>query len=311
MTGKAEHPSHPIVWLRRADQALGLVPSLGGGVAAWRIEGPGGPIDLWRAWDQGSLDMYSLASFAMVPWSNRISGGGFEQDGRFHAMRPNRLGEPYPIHGDGWLQSWTLAQPRDDTLVMTLESNCFDGNPHRYFAEQTFRLIEGGLNQTVRVRHLGDTPLLYGLGVHPWFSRTQQTGIHAVVDGVWLSGSDPLPTEHTHTFPATWNLNKGAPANGSLIDNGFTGWNGKARIEWPERNLQLTLAMPNFERDGGAAAHWCLVYRPPRGPAFCFEPITHPIDSFHLAGRPGLRPLSNGDVLSLDMEWRFTTLHTP
>ena len=52
---------HPIVWQTHAGQRLGLVPSLGGGVAA--------------------SDMYSLASFAIVPWSNRISGCGFENDG--------------------------------------------------------------------------------------------------------------------------------------------------------------------------------------------------------------------------------------
>ena len=33
----------------------------------------------------------------MLPWSNRISGGGFEHAGRFHPIAPNRGGEPYPI----------------------------------------------------------------------------------------------------------------------------------------------------------------------------------------------------------------------
>ena len=98
------HPSHPIFWLQHAGQRLGLVPTLGGSVAAWQIERPQGALDLWRPWDGVTLDLYKLASFPMVPWSNRISGGGFAHQGRFHPMRPNRAGEPYPIHGDGWLQ---------------------------------------------------------------------------------------------------------------------------------------------------------------------------------------------------------------
>ena len=296
---------HHVSWLRHAGQRLGLVPSLGGGVAAWQLEGPDGLHDLWRPWDGVTHDMYQLASFAMVPWSNRISGGGFTHEGRSHAMRPNRAGEPYPIHGDGWLQAWQLAQPAPDTMVMTLESHHFDGNPYAYLATQTFRLVEGGLDQELRVRHHGPEPLPYGLGVHPWFPRTPATRITAPVAGVWLCGGDPLPIAHTGDYPAGWNLNEGIPAHGSLIDNGYTGWGGKACIEWPEAGRQLSVAMPHFERDGGAARHYCLVYRPSEGTAFCFEPITQPIDAFHLPGRPGLRVLAQDEEFSLTIQWRI------
>jgi aldose 1-epimerase len=304
-------PAHPVAWLRHAGQRLALVPSLGGSVAAWQLERPQGPLDLWRPWDGKTEDLYQTASFAMVPWSNRISGGGFTHEGQFHPMRPNRAGEPYPIHGDGWLQAWQVSQPAADTLVMTLVSHRFDGNPYDYEAVQTFRLVGGGLDQQLRVRHLGATPLPYGLGVHPWFPRTAQTRITAPVQGLWLCADDPLPVAHTTDFPAGWNLNEGAPANGLLIDNVYTGWGGRARIAWPERSLQVTARMPEFERDGGAAQHFCLVYRPPQGSAFCFEPITQPINAFHLPAQPGLRVLGHGEQFSLTVQWRIepTAMH--
>jgi aldose 1-epimerase len=297
--------THPVVWLHHAGQHLGLVPSLGGGVAAWQVDRPQGRIDLWRPWDGATPDLYQLASFPMVPWSNRISGGGFTHEGRFHPMQPNRAGEPYPIHGDGWLQAWQWAEAGPDTLVMTLESHGFQGNPYAYEARQTFRLLEGGLDQTLQVRHLGQEPLPYGLGVHPWFLRTAATRITAPVQGVWLCGDDPLPVAHTHNYPEGWNLNEGVQAHGLLIDNGYTGWGGKACIAWPEWGLQLAVTMPDFARDGGAAQHFCLIYRPPRGPAFCFEPITQPIDAFHLPQRPGLRVLNQGEAASLNIQWRI------
>ena len=51
--------------------ALGLVPTLGGGVAAWQLEREHDEmLDLWRPWDGRNPDRYSLASFAMLPWSN-------------------------------------------------------------------------------------------------------------------------------------------------------------------------------------------------------------------------------------------------
>lgn len=296
--------AHPIVWLHHAGQHLGLLPSLGGSVAAWQLERPAGRLDLWRPWDGRSGDLYQTASFAMVPWSNRISGGGFTHAGQFHAMRPNRAGEPYPIHGDGWLQPWQIAQPAADTLVMTLVSHRFAGNPHDYQATQTFRLVNGGLDQQVQVRHLGDKPLPYGLGVHPWFPRTPATRISAPVQGVWLCGDDPLPLAHTRHFPPGWDLNQGVQAQGPLIDNAYTGWGGQARIVWPEWGLQLTARMPDIEQDGGAAQHFCLIYRPAQGPAFCFEPISQPIDAFHMPGQPGLRVLAPGEQCSLRIQWR-------
>ena len=295
---------HPILWLHHAGQRLGLVPSMGGGVAAWQLEREHGMLDLWRPWDGDNPDRYSLASFAMLPWSNRISGDGFEHHGHFHAMAPNRVGEPYPIHGDGWLQPWTLAQPDQDTLVMALESHCFGGNPYAYRATQTFQLVEGGLNQSVSVTHLGESPLPYGLGLHPWFLRTPQTRLQAAVQGVWLSGADPLPTAHTADLPASWDLNNGLDVNGTLVDNVFTGWSGLGRIDWPEHRLQLEMRVP-VVHGSGQQDGFCLLYRPPVGPAFCFEPVTHPIDAFHAPGHPGLHTLGLGETLSLQVQWRF------
>lgn len=297
---------HPIIWLRHAGQHLGLVPSLGGSVAAWQLEGEQGLLDLWRPWDGHNSDLYSLASFAMLPWSNRISGGGFEYDGRFHPIAPNRAGEPYPIHGDGWLQPWALAQPEQDALVITLESHRFDSNPFDYRAVQIFRLVAGGLDQTISVTHLGDSALPYGLGLHPWFLREKQTRLQAAVQGVWLSGADPLPTVHTRDFPTTWNLDVGLDVNGTLIDNVFTDWSGKASIDWPERRLRLDMRVPDAHHRGLNDAY-CLLYRPPLGSAFCFEPVTHPIDAFHMSGHPGLRALRTGESLTLRVQWRFHT----
>lgn len=295
---------HAVVWLEHAGQRLGLVPTLGGGVAAWQLDTPRGRFDLWRPWDGARPDRYTLASFPLVPWSNRISGGGFEHEGRLHAIQPNRVGEPYPIHGDGWLQAWSCEQPAADTMVMQLRSCRFDGNPYEYAAEQRFTLRADGMDQALRVTHLGESSLPYGLGQHPYFPRDEDTRLQAPVKGVWLSGNDPLPTEHSTSLPPGWDL-RDTGAHGPFLDNAFTGWSGEARIVWPRRGLQLTMRVPQVA-DGGRADGFCLVYRPEQGDAFCFEPITHPIDSFHAPDRAGLRVLQQGESLALDIQWRFT-----
>ena len=298
--------SPTITWLHHAGQHLGLVPSHGGAVAAWQCDTPNGPLDLWRPWDGVSDDRYSFASFAMCPWSNRISGGGFEHAGHFHAIAPNRVGEPYPIHGDGWLQAWAITQPDAATLVMSLESHRCDGNPYAYRATQTFRLVDGGLDQSLVISHLGNDPLPYGLGLHPWFPRDAGTRLTAPVQGVWLSGADPLPTRHTSDFPPGWDPRQGMAVHGSLIDNAYTGWSGSARMTWPERGLALTMTVPAVQAAAAAGEPgYCLLYRPPAGPAFCFEPVSHPIDAFHVDGRPGLLVLARGEQAALQVQWRF------
>ena len=144
-----------------------MVPSFGGAAAAWQLDRAAGKLDLRHPWS-GSLDRHTLASFPLVPWSNRISAGGFEYGGVHYPVAPNRVGEPYPIHVEGWLQPWTLSQPQVDTVEMRLTSAAFQGNPYAYQALQRFVLMEGGMDQTLTVTHTGAQPLPYGLGQHPF-----------------------------------------------------------------------------------------------------------------------------------------------
>ena len=95
------------------------------------------------------------------------------------------------------------------------------------------------------------------------------------------------------------------------IDNGFTGWNGEAAIEWPEHGLRVTLSARDSAPGAEAPTAFCLVYRPPAGDAFCFEPITHPIDAFHLDERPGLRVLAPGESMVLHAAWRVQAIPSP
>jgi aldose 1-epimerase len=298
------HEPNRIVWLERDEQRLGLLPGLGGSVAAWFLD-RSDRVDLWRPWDGQSDDRYTFASFPLVPWSNRISGGGFDSGGRFHPIRPNRAGEPYPIHGDAWLQAWECEPDGAAGAIMRLASQRFDGDPYVYAAEQRFRLVEGGLDQTLSVTHQGNDRMPYGLGVHPYFLRDAHTRLVAPVRGVWLAREDRLPTVHSADFPPTWDL-RDAPATGLLIDNVYTGWSGEAQLRWPTLGLELSLRCIDVIESGGNGH--CLLYRPPTGPFFCFEPISHPVDAFHLPGRPGLRELGPGESMALHLQWRFAPL---
>ncbi len=280
------------IGLESARQRLHLLPEMGGAIAAWDWKSGNRWTSIFRSWDGQSDDRYSLACFPLVPWSNRITRGGFEQHGEFHPIAQNRPDEPYPIHGDGWRQPWRVAELAEDRIRLALESHRFDGNPYEYRCTQTLTLLPNGLAIELEVTHLGDKSLPYGLGLHPYFVRNDDTRFQAKADGVWLSGDDPIPTTHTADFPPTWNYNEASPLDGPLIDNCFTGWDGNATIEYPDCKLIVNMTMENCNG-------YSLMYRPPDLPYFCFEPITHPIDAFHMPGRPGLVELSTGQSMSL------------
>lgn len=316
--------AHPVVWLehqsKEGQQKLGLVPAMGGSVAAWQLDRTGfESFDLFRPWDGADYAGDPLrivrASYPLAPWSNRISGGGFSvaEDGDklhpvFYPVSPNAAGMPYPIHGDAWQQPWQMAQQDAGSLDMTLESNRFNGNPHHYRVAQSFKLVDDGMDQTLNVTHLGDASLPYGLGLHPWLPRNERTTLQAKVSGVWLSHADCLPEKHTADFPPSWDLNAGISAVGSLIDNCFTGWDGKARVTWPDQDLQLTLTQSRASAEVSthlAQPNCLLVFRKVAGEHFCIEPVSHPIDAINLPDQPGLQVLQKGESLTLAVSWRF------
>lgn len=312
-------PVHEVVWLEQqsktSQQKLGLVPAMGGSVAAWQLDRVGfESFDLFRPWDGADYAGDPLrivrASYPLAPWSNRISGGGFVVEGQFYPVASNAAGMPYPIHGDAWQQPWQVTQQDAASLEMSLESNRFNGNPHHYRAVQTLKLVDGGIDQSLTVTHLGDAPLPYGLGLHPWLPRNERTTLHAKVNGVWLSQPDCLPKEHVTDFPPSWDLNAGISAAGSLIDNCFTGWDGMARVAWPDQALQLTLRQSSVIKEVSThlvSSNCLLLFRKATGDHFCLEPVSHPIDAFHMPRQPGLQVLEKGESLTLAVSWRFKT----
>lgn len=288
-------PHLQAITLQSGRQRLSVLPGLGGSIAAWDLQHQQQWTPLFRPW-AGVADLYTTACFALVPWSNRITEGGFMHRGLHYPVLQNRAGENYPIHGDGWLQAWQVAAQNQHSITLTLQSEQYDGDPYTYDASQTLTLHEDGLSIALQVTNRGADELPFGLGLHPYFLRNPATRLQARADGVWLCGADPIPTVHTRDLPATFDYNQFAAvdfaADGPLIDHCFTGWDGVARIDYPDRGLRLEMRMDN-------CSGYSLMYRPPGLDYFCLEPITHPIDAFHMPQRDGLVNLAPGAGMQL------------
>jgi aldose 1-epimerase len=90
-----------LVELRSGDARCVLYPAIGGSIAGWSI---GDQHMLKRASDEDvtAVDPLRMASFPLVPYSNRIGHGRFDWDGHAVGITPNFPPEPHAIHGVGW-----------------------------------------------------------------------------------------------------------------------------------------------------------------------------------------------------------------
>lgn len=268
----------------------------GAAVLGWETDASAGRQPLLRtARHGGNGAPDETSAFPLVPFGNRIGGNVFSFAGRDHRLTAN-AGDRYRLHGDGWLSDWSIEAISDSIATLILRHRADAAAPWDYLARQTVALHERRLALTLTVENRGEVALPFGLGWHPYFPLTPRTRLTAPASSVWLEGADHLPAEETPLI-ADLDFRKAAPLPDRWVNNGFEGWNGCARIDWPERGLTLKIdADPAFSR--------YVVYRPDRdrdpayaGDWFCFEPMTHTIDGFRMTGMGGLVPLDRGSTL--------------
>lgn len=274
-----------------------IAPDLGGGIAAAEALTEAGPAPLMRPLSDPAEGAFGMACNLLVPFSNRISGGGFEFGGRFHALAPNRSDIPFPIHGDGYQAAWEVQEAAPRSALLTHRGGYGDFD---YRAECRYALGADGLSMTLTMVNLGEA-LPFGGGFHPWFPRRAGTKLRFRAKAAWTATDLQLPRDHVPLADLPeWDFAEGRPLPAAPIDNAFTGWDGRALIEQPELGIALDIAAE-------APLDVALVFSPgPEAGFFCFEPVSHPVDAHNLPGRPGLVVLDTGESLTLvtRVDWR-------
>ena len=273
---------------------LTLVPSLGGGIA--RLDVNSKPV--LRPWLGNESEVFSLANNILVPFSNRISSGGFFWKGIHHSVRPNIKSEIYPIHGDGFNRIWRFSSSNDKPK-MTLSNGRI--GPWLYSAEQEFDLSSEGLKITLYITNKGINSLPFGFGFHPWFPRTPDTRLAFKAKKVWLEDSRHLPSkELILSCHSNWQFKKLRSLPDSWINNCFCEWDGKAEIKQGDDAKSCSITVSNNLSNA-------IVFSPDANSNFfCFEPVSHPVDAFNLPGQPCLRELQVEETLkaSVKISWK-------
>lgn len=284
-----------ILNLTAGNARLVLAPELGGAIANLDVNSR--PV-LRPSTGEVSGKLFDLASNILVPFSNRLSGGGFTWNGTHHPIAPNLSFEALPIHGDGFQKPWDVAESSKDTA--TLQLNNGQIGPFRYTAQQIFSLTPTGLRIDLSMTNTGPEPLPFGYGFHPWFPRDADTRLSFTAKGVWMEDDDNIPTDYLElSANPDWDFSADRSLPDRLIDNPWGEWTGTAR-------LSQGSAFTSVDISASDALSYIVIYSKGTDCEFiCFEPVSQAIDAHNDPDLPGLKILAPGQSMSDFMQYTW------
>ena len=216
-----------LLLLRDDRHRVRIAPEMGGGIASFDALLDDRPVPVLRPWGGVETGPFGLACNLLLPFSNRISGGGFFCGGVFCPVPPNLAGEALPIHGDGFQKAWAVDEASAVSVTLSLPDG--EIGPYRYRAKVRYALAGGGFACRLTMTNVADLPLPYGGGFHPWFPRHGSTTLKFSADRVWTEDEHHLPQEQVGLSDRPeWDFAMPARLPADWINNGFTGW-GRAR----------------------------------------------------------------------------------
>jgi aldose 1-epimerase len=250
-----------------------ISPSLGGAILAYDAKINGQFFPILRNCSNAKSVLES-SCFPLVPYSNRIKRGQFNWQDKQINLPLNHLPEKHSIHGHGWQIAWEIAHQTNTSLTLQYHYQTAEW-PFSYSALQVFTLEGSALNIELSVTNTSNNLMPAGLGLHPYFSLTDNTSIKCAVDKMWAVDDECLPTRLVNSALALAD-SKGLSLSGSNLDNVFTGFAGVATITWPEWRAKANITT-------SSNCEFMVIYSPDDEDFFCFEPVTHCTDAINMA----------------------------
>ncbi|MEG0883301.1 MAG: aldose 1-epimerase, partial [Janthinobacterium sp.] len=168
--------------------------------------------------------------------------------------------------------------------------------PFACTVQQTVLLDDAGLRLTLSVRNDDTRAMPAGLGFHPYFPLAPGLRLQTQWDGVWSMGADRLPAGLAPVAQAS-PFAAPQPVAGWQADNCYSGWTGRASLDYGNYSVQLSAS----DNCGHLV---CFAPNDERG-FIALEPVTHANNAFALAARgaqgTGMRVLAPGESLHIAM----------
>lgn len=287
--------SADVITLLHGTDRCELHPRIGGSIGCWTADGQ----QMFRAANAARIaarDPFGMASFPLVPYSNRIGQGKFAWNGSHIALARNFPPEPHSIHGVGFESPWRCVESTESSALLTLIHEPNAGWPWPFEARQRITLADRELTLELCAVNSASHPAPLAFGHHPYFPlRGAHLTFHA--RSVWLMGDDGLPHEQA-ALTKQFDFSQAAPVERADIDHCFAGWSGPARIAWPDRPLALEIS-------GSPELSAAVVYVRSGADGFCFEPVPHINNALNLRGQtPAMPTVAPGGTFSASIRFR-------
>ena len=262
--------------------ALGVHPDQGAACSRLTWTPPGGAAtELWRPWPPGS-EVFEAASFALVPYSNRLFEGHLRTSAGLRQLPRNHERVDCAVHGLGWRRPWQVLGQSPAQLHLAYHHTADAHWPFEHRAGQDLTLGPQGLRVDLALHNTGAEPMPAGLGLHPRFAIDEDDLLR------WPDGATQRASD--------------------IVCNAGQAWGGRLQLERPAAGLRLELrADPLLAQ--------LMVYRLPGQPWLCLEPVSHATGAFsrpelHHAAH-GARELAPGQSLRAWVELQVHALSHP
>ncbi len=264
---------------------------MGGGIARLDLHHPSlGTLSPWRPAPARPDSFSCLASYLLVPWSNRIDGAVLHHAGLTHRLGPDWR-DGTAIHGDAKRRPWRVLDrsPCSVRLAVDVDDPAGRNFPWAYRADVRYELRDRTLLTALSVTNIDHATFPAGLGHHP-FWRRRLVGRGGASSGeavVRLPVAARYPCERIMPVgPSVRDrvverLGAGTTLDGLDLDDVFSGFEGRAEVVWPGAGVRARCeCSPEFSH--------AVLYSPQSGPdadSFCLEPVTMVNNGFNLRER--------------------------
>jgi aldose 1-epimerase len=280
-----------VITLESERLRLDVLPELGGGVARLDLHHPSmGTLSPWRPAPPAPSSFTAMASYSLVPWSNRIDEAILRHRGRTHRLRADWR-DGTAIHGDAKHRPWHVLDRSPLSVRLAVDATgSHDRNfPWAYRASIRYEVRGGVLLTALSVTNLDDVAFPAGLGFHPFWRRRLVAGGgdregEAVVR-LPVAGRYPceriMPVGPAVRDHVVERLALGTTLEELALDDVFSGFEGRAEVAWPDAGVTARCeCSPEFSH--------AVLYSPQTGPdagCFCLEPVTMVNNGFNLRER--------------------------
>ena len=289
----------PRLTLENKSLRLVLDPDVGGSIARFDWLGDGDPVPLLRPATEDASDALDMASFPLVPFSNRIRDGRFDFEGQAVALPPNMGDHPHAIHGFGWQQPWEVSSKSETSISLQFNHRAAVW-PWDFWAEQTFQLSETQLSVRLALVNKSDKPMPAGIGFHPYFPRPKGTKLMMPLSQWWRAEQDCLPVERAD-LPEDRCFDPARDVDEIDLDDCFEADGNYFDVICPDR--------PGLRVEAGPRLDYRVIFTPENDDFFCAEPVSHANDAFNLAQQgfenTGARYLAPGESLVGSMRFKL------